>query len=274
MLRVPIKCVEYDSFAECIKKKVNALKKVPCRLYYQGNLSLLESPIVAIMGTRKPNQYTKIFVFELARRLTDIGVVVISGGAIGVDILAHKGAQKQTIMIAPSGLNYYYPSINIKEICKIAQNGLVMSEYDNNIKVQKWTFLERNRLILALSDCVVIPQADIKSGSLKSAYLALEMKKPLFVFPHRMGESLGTHLLIKKYNVEAIVDIDSFLEQLKNIINIPQRAIIKQNDAFLEFCSSCPSQNDVIEKFGISRFVQEQIYGTIIVSQGRVMLTH
>lgn len=83
--------------------------------------------LVAIVGSRRPNPYTKNYTFMLAHQISELGGVVISGGAFGVDMIAHKGAGNKTIMVSPSGLGRYYPASNRKEIERIATEGLILA---------------------------------------------------------------------------------------------------------------------------------------------------
>lgn len=247
-------------------------------LFYRGNLDLLNQCLVAIVGSRHPNPYTKTYTTQLARRLASIGAVIVSGGAMGVDMLAHIGAGSRTIMVSPCGLGRYYPACHRKEIERIAHDGLLISEYDLDFMPQKWTFLERNELIVAMSDCVVIPQADHKSGSIQSAQLAHKMGKPLFVFSHRMGESLGTQSLLDNKQALCIVSLDSFIRHLceyfKNIFTLQEKSLSADtcSDVFLEFCRTSPLEIEVVEKFGLQKFQEEQLNGSIDVNQGRVVV--
>lgn len=105
------------------------LKKLPAKLYFEGNLALLERPMVSIVGSRKASAYTRQCVEALARTLANSGVCVVSGAAIGVDIAAHKGAYPHTIAVFGNGLNKIYPPSNAKIIKEIYQNALALSEY-------------------------------------------------------------------------------------------------------------------------------------------------
>lgn len=149
-----------------------------------GELKHLQAPLkVAIVGTRRPSTYTQQMTSALAKELSKTGVVVISGGALGVDIIAQKNALPATIMCAPCSLERIYPPSNAEVICQIAKEGLILSEYAKDFQPYRFTFLERNRLVVALSDLVVIPEAQENSGSMASAKLALELKNPSLSCP-------------------------------------------------------------------------------------------
>lgn len=254
----------------CIKKldqipqKLLELKKPPEALFYTGDIGLLDSQInVAIIGTRKPNPYTKALTSTLAKELSKCGANIISGGALGVDIIAHQNSLPKTIMIAPSSLDYIYPSANAHIIKEIAQKSLIISEYEKNFLPKKYSFLQRNRLVIGLSDIVIIPQADLNSGSMQSAKMALDCNKPLYVLPHRLNESLGTNNLLQKNLAKAIYDIYDFIASLK--LTAPQY------DAILDFCSKNNDFEEAYLKFG-DRLLEYELDGKIKRENNKVIL--
>lgn len=216
-------------------------------IFAQGNLSLLNKPKVAIIGTRTPNQYAKQMSAQLANILTTKGFVVVSGGAIGIDYIAHVNSNNKAILILPCGISTNYPKENIQMIENLRQNGLVLSEYNGTYTPMKHTFLERNRLIIAWSDIVIIPQADIKSGSSSSANLAIALNKPLFVLPHRIHESRGTQELLQANKAKCIYDIESFVKIACKWHNLPYE---QNEDPILEFARANGLFEDALKLFG------------------------
>lgn len=222
-----------------------ALKNPPQRVFAKGDISLLSSSKkIAIVGTRKPNPYTRSHTQFLAKMIAKKGGVVVSGGALGVDIIAHSGAFPRTIMIAPTDLEHIYPSSNAKMISQIYSHALALSEYENVSSPRAYHFLQRNRLVIALSDCVIIPQADLSSGSMESARIAIELKKPIYVLPHRLGESEGTNLLLAEKKAKAIYSPNGWIEEWFGGLFVPS------NDEILEFCERMPSFEEAYERFG------------------------
>lgn len=233
------------------------------QLFYTGNLNLLAKPLkIAIIGTRKPNAYTKNFISILAKKLSQANVVIVSGGALGTDIIAHAAAIPNTIMVAPNSLDMIYPSSNANIINLIAKDGLILSEYEKNYSPKSYSFIQRNRIVIGLSDIIIIPQADEKSGSMQSAAMAIKQKKPIYVLPHRINESLGTNSLLANNLATAIYDIDMFLNSL-NITSI-------QKDEIIEFCSLAPSFEEAFEKFG-DKILEYEIEGKIKRMNGKVL---
>lgn len=224
-------------------------------VFAHGNLSLLKKPKVAIIGTRSPNQYAKQMTTQLANTLSQKGFVIVSGGAIGIDSIAHLNANNNAILILPCGIDAIYPKENATLINNLAQNGLVLSEYSGKYKPMKHTFLERNRLIIAWSDIIIIPQADIKSGSSSSANLAITLQKPLFVLPHRLHESRGTQELLHAQKAQCIYDIESFVTNVCEIHNIAYMQEIK--DPLLEFAYNNGLFEDALKLFGDLVFAYE-----------------
>lgn len=224
-------------------------------VFAHGNLSLLKKPKVAIIGTRSPNQYAKQMTTQLANTLSQKGFVIVSGGAIGIDSIAHLNANNNAILILPCGIDAIYPKENATLINNLAQNGLVLSEYGGTYKPMKHTFLERNRLIIAWSDIIIIPQADIKSGSSSSANLAITLQKPLFVLPHRLHESRGTQELLHAQKAQCIYDLESFVTNVCEIHDIAYMQEIK--DPLLEFAYNNGLFEDALKLFGDLVFAYE-----------------
>jgi len=174
----------------------------------------LQKKKVAIVGTRKPNQYTKSLVAKLASLLSQNGIVVVSGGALGVDIIAHQAAIPCTIGVFANSLDSIYPTQNKKIIEDIYKNALALSESEDKKSPARYDFVLRNRIVTGICDVLVVAQADMGSGSLRSAEHAIAQGREIFVLPHRLGESDGTHFLASSGAAKNIESIDSFLEYL------------------------------------------------------------
>jgi len=220
-------------------------------LFYKGNLELLNKPKIAIVGSRKASKYTKEITFLLAKKLSK-KFTIISGGALGVDTEAHKGAYPNTILVSPSSLDIIYPKSNENLIKDIYQNSLAISEYEKNYRPFKHTFLQRNRIIVALSEFIIITEANIKSGSMRSFEWAKKYGKKVFVLPHRINESSGTRHLASTNEADVIWDIDEFCENLG----------INSNEKIL-------SLNEAIKTYG-SRIYEMELNGEVIIKNGKV----
>ena len=184
-------------------EKLRQIKNPPKRLYYIGNIELLEKPILAVIGTRNITEYGKkygkIFSIELAKKF-----VIISGMAIGVDTIAHKSAIEiggETIAVLGSGFDNIFPKENIQLFNKIIENnGLVISEYSPKVVAKSANFPKRNRIVSGLSDGVLIVEAGYRSGTTITAKLAKQQGKNVFAIPGSLDNiySVGANKLIQE----------------------------------------------------------------------------
>jgi DNA processing protein len=192
-----------------VADRLNRLKNPPVNLYYLGAdpHELLKHPVVAIVGTRKMSPYGRIVCEKLTTELVRAGVTIISGNALGVDVTAQKIALDQggrVIAVVASGLDSVYPATNRAVANRIVeQGGSIISEFERDHSTPRPDeFLARNRIIAALSDAVMIPEAAERSGSLNTAKHAAVMKIPIFAVPGPITSNLssGTNKLIKDGN--------------------------------------------------------------------------
>ena len=182
------------------------------KLFYKGDLSLLDKPKIAIVGSRRPTQYTKEITSKLSSILSK-KYVIVSGGAMGVDAIAHKNA-KSTIMVSPAGIDIIYPKINKTLIENIINNHLLITEYEEGYQPRPYSFVQRNRIVVGISEFIIITQADIESGSMRSFEIAKKLNKKVYVIPHRIGDSQGTNHLASIKEAEVIWDIEEFAKSL------------------------------------------------------------
>lgn len=243
--------------------ELETMKVYPSPLYYLGNTTLLKRPKISIVGTRHPITYTKIYTQELARKLSNAGVCIVSGGAQGVDGIAHQAAGvHNTIMVAGTGLDMRYPSLHVKLIEIIEKEGLVLSQFEAGQPSLKWNFPLRNELVVALGEALIVTQADLKSGTMHSVEFALKMQKPIYVLAHRLGESEGTNRLLSQGLATPIYDIDAFVAQFGEIA-------LTCSDDFLNYCTTQPLYHEAVEKFAGKVFEYECL-GKIKVENGRI----
>ena len=204
----------------------------------------------------------------LAQALTKRGVCVVSGAAMGVDAIAHEGAGvENTIAVVANGLDIRYPVVNQKLIEAIENNGLILSQFKDNFRATGWSFVVRNELVVALGDILIVTEADLGSGSMRSVEYALKMGKEIFVLSHRIDESLATNALLNEEKATAIHDIESFVSRFGQV---PQEELAK--DDFFYFCQNSPTFDESIEKFG-ERVYEAELEGLITIQQGIVRLS-
>ena len=163
------------------------LPDMPCVLYVKGNLPRFDrDPAISVIGTRKPSVYGKLVCERVASVLAVAGVTVVSGGALGLDSVAHQAAldvNGTTVAVLGCGINYDYLKNNEQLRNEICKKGAIVSEYAPKAPATRYTFPARNRLIAALSLGTVVIEAGEKSGTLITADHALEQGKDVFALP-------------------------------------------------------------------------------------------
>jgi DNA processing protein len=167
----------------------------PVLLFFKGKLPNPEAPLAAIVGTRRPSAQAAAQAFDIAKNLAHNGVSVVSGLALGIDAMAHRGnieGGAPTVAVLGSGLDEVYPSSNRMLARRVLETGgSLISEYPPGTSPRKWNFPARNRIISGLSRGVLIVEAPEKSGALITAHFALEHNRELWVASAGMGGGSG-----------------------------------------------------------------------------------
>ncbi len=233
-----------------LPSSLEGLKKPVEQLYYRGDLSLLEMPLISIVGTRKPNSYTKDMTYTLSKKLSQAGYVIVSGAAMGVDAIAHQGAFPRTIAVMANSLDIYYPAVNRSLIEKLSKSSLILSEYSPTTKATRYSFVHRNRIVVALGQILIITQADLESGSLRSFEYAKVMGKEVYVLSHRIGESRGTQMLVESGEAKLITDLNRFLEEIGAV---QEKSEIAEED----FLSTPKPLKEALKHFGPKLYEME-----------------
>ena len=188
----------------------------PPVLYVRGELP--QAPQVAIVGSRRMDRYGREAAELFAGGLARAGVVVVSGFALGVDQAAHRAclaAGGKTIAVLGCGVDVSYPRASRKLADDIAAHGAVVSEFPMGVEPRAWHFPVRNRVIAALSQGTIVVQAKVKSGSLITAHLALELGREVWAVPGGIFDvlSMGTNGLIYD-GAGPVLSPDDVLEQI------------------------------------------------------------
>ena len=157
----------------------------PVALFYRGSLPNPEAPLAAIVGTRTPSPQAAAQAYRIAHDLARAGVSVVSGLALGIDAMAHRGnvdGGAPNVAVLGSGLDKVFPSTNRTLAVRILEGGgCLLSEYPPGDGPRKWHFPARNRIISGLARAVLIVEAPQKSGALITARFALEHNRELWV---------------------------------------------------------------------------------------------
>ncbi len=176
--------------------------KAPDKLWYAGDISLLNERCAAVVGSRKPSNYGRTIAFDTGRKLAEYGVVTVSGMAMGCDAEAHKGALKQggkTAAVLGCGIDICYPKRNHELYENIIEKGLIISEFPPGTPPLPNNFPRRNRIISGLSELVIVVEAALSSGSLITAGFAAEQGRDVMAVPGCITNplSLGCNKLIQ-----------------------------------------------------------------------------
>ena len=182
------------------------LKEIPTPplcLYCKGNVQLLKTDCVAVVGSRKISEYGIVVTKQYVKAFAKAGLTVVSGLASGVDTIAHRTAVEEegaTIAVLAGGLHKIYPACNYNLAKTLTLNNLIISEHSPDILPLTYYFPVRNRIIAGLCKGVVITEAGIKSGSLHTKDYANEFNREVFAVPGRINSpnSEGTNKIIKE----------------------------------------------------------------------------
>ncbi len=204
----------------------------PLCLWVRGDPTVLTrlQPSVAIVGARAATSYGEHVALELAADLAGGGIPVVSGGAYGIDGAAHRAALRSggmTVALSAGGVDRAYPAGNADLIDRVASTGAVVSEVPCGSAPTKWRFLQRNRLIAALSEATVVVEAGWRSGSLNTAGHAAALSRPLGAVPGPItsAASAGTHRLLREYGAQCITSADD-VRDLLGISPMPAPAAV------------------------------------------------
>jgi len=175
-------------------KSLLALEEPPKVLYARGDLSVLDQPIAAIVGSRQPTNYGIKIAYEAAREAARAGIVVVSGLARGLDGRAHRGALDaggRTVAVLGSGFDVAYPRQNLDLLETIPAHGLLLSELPPGTRPTQWSFPARNRLIAALAKCLLVVEGQQAGGTNNTAWWMLRLDKPVLAVPGRIDEPVA-----------------------------------------------------------------------------------
>lgn len=200
----------------------------PLLLFAQGRLALLSAPAVAVVGSRSPSAQGQDNARAFAQALSAAGVTVVSGLARGVDGAAHEGALDgcpavypgmrpgSTIAVVGTGLDRVYPKAHQALAHRIAEQGLLLSEFTLGTPPLPPNFPKRNRIVAALSRGTLVVEAALQSGSLITARLAAELGREVLAIPGSIHspQSKGCHALIKQ-GAKLVETAQDVLEELK-----------------------------------------------------------
>ena len=210
-------------------KILRNIKNAPKQLYLEGNIKLLDTHGIAIIGSRKCSENGSKMAKKFAQEFVSQNITIISGMANGIDTYAHMGALENkgnTIAVLGCGFNNIYPQKNEKLYKQIIKNnGLVVSEYPPETEASSEKFIERNRIVSGLSIGILVIEAKHRSGTSVTAKIAKSQNRKVFTIPHDLSDKygIGTNRLIKKgasliTSTKDIIESFDFLEYKEELI--------------------------------------------------------
>lgn len=233
----------------------------PFALFIRGSLSLLNSPSLGVVGTRKFSPYGQMVCEDLVARLAAQGMTIVSGLALGIDGIAHQAtldAGGQTVAVLGSGINRHniYPTAHqpLAETI-LAQGGTLVAEYPPGFEPTQYSFPARNRIIAGLALGTLVIEAPRESGALITARCALDYNREVFAVPHPLGSpwgagnnnllKMGAHLVTEENDI-----IDALnLKNLKTSVDNRQILPASPTEAAILGCLSRePKHVDLIIK--------------------------
>lgn len=201
-------------------EKLKTIDSPPLVLYVRGDTKLLGKKSIAIVGTRKPTTYGRIVCEKFTRELSSAGLVTVSGLAYGIDTVVAETTLEvggKTIAVLAGGLDSIYPSQNKALSKRVEENGLLVSEQRIGVKPANYMFVNRNRIVSALSLGTLIVEAGKNSGTMTTARHAIEQSRELFVVPGNIYsfQSEGTNNLIDEMPETFTISSERILFKLK-----------------------------------------------------------
>lgn len=196
---VDIVCLSDERYPSLLRE----IHQPPFVLYLKGQVELLESAQLAVVGARKASPLAKKTAEQWCQALAQAGITITSGLALGIDASAHQGALAatgKTVAVLAHGLDHIYPARHQAMAKQIAENGVLLTEFAFDMPPRREFFPQRNRIISGLSLAVWVVEAALKSGSLITARYAMEQGRDVMATPGAInnGMASGCHHLIKQ----------------------------------------------------------------------------
>lgn len=212
--------IEYSS--ELYPEKLREINNPPSRIYALGNIDILNDNAISVIGSRTNSEYGKKMCEKFTKELVQYKINIVSGLAIGIDGIAHKTCLKnggKTIAVLPSGFKHIYPEQHKELAREILENdGVLISEYEPDVKPDSNKFILRNRIVSALSLGTLVIEAGYRSGTSVTAKYAREQGKKVFCIPSSLENIKGktTNELIRNGAI-LVTNIEDILNEYKTI---------------------------------------------------------
>ncbi|RDV14881.1 DNA-protecting protein DprA [Pontibacter diazotrophicus] len=232
--------------------RLKQIADAPVLLYYRGNANLNQKRIISIVGTRQVTSYGQTVTERIVDELKQFSVMVVSGLAYGVDIIAHRAALQAgipTIGVMASGLDIVYPAAHRKYAERMLTQGGLLTENVFGTKPDAPRFPARNRIIAGMSDCTIVIEAALKSGTLITADIAHSYDKEVLAVPGNITSpvSEGTNYLIKSHKAAAYTTAQDLVELLNWDLEDEAAARAKTNSPSFDASEFNPDELKVLQ---------------------------
>jgi DNA processing protein len=251
-------CFDDPAYPALLKQ----IEDPPPLIYASGDINLLQTPQIAIVGSRKCTpggaQNTREFAFELSRA----GLTITSGMALGIDTQAHQAALKaggNTIAVTGCGLDRIYPASNKKLAQDIVERGLLISEFPMGTAALPGNFPQRNRIISGLSVATLVVEAAQRSGSLITARLAAEQGREVFAIPGSIHnpQTRGCHKLIRD-GAKLVEQTSDIIQELGSLLGF---VAAQQCEKSSEISTLDKKHKDLLENIGYDPVTVDVLVG-------------
>ena len=213
-MRLEVITIKDERYPEQLKN----IKNPPKQLYTEGNIELLKTNIISIIGSRSCSENGIKLAQQFSKGLVYQGITIASGMAIGIDTIAHQTTLEQrgkTIAVLGNGLEHIFPKENIELYQQIIENdGLVITEYSPQEQANSENFLERNRIVSGLALGILVVEAMYRSGTSVTARLAKQQGRKVFALPHEVSDKngIGTNRLIQE-GAKIVTNIEDIIRE-------------------------------------------------------------
>jgi DNA processing protein len=218
-------------------QKLHHCADSPLLLYFKGNADLNTARIVSIIGTRHPSRYGLEICEKITAGLAPHGIMVVSGLAYGIDIIAHEAClrhQISTIGVLAHGLDRIYPAAHKSTAKAMVENGGLLTDFMSGTSPDKQNFPKRNRIVAGISDATIVIESGLKGGSLITARIAGSYGRDVLAIPGRVGDPLssGCNDLIRSNRAALVTSAEDVLQAM-NWDSGPKRQPAVQQSLFV-----------------------------------------
>ena len=219
----PLECDAACAHSESFPASLRELPQPPAVLYATrlDLVARIDEPVAVVIGSRRPSEYGRTVAYALARGLGASGVPVVSGLALGIDAVAHRGcldAGGRTIAVLANGVDVAYPRTNRSLYQRIREQGSIVSEMPPGSRPCRWLFPARNRIMAALGTVTVVVEATQRSGTLITADCAADLGRDVAAVPGQVttAAAVGTNSLIRN-GAALVTDAQDVLDLLYGV---------------------------------------------------------